>query len=587
MKKKNRIIIAILVLLVVGILLYKAGFKSSTSPLSVLGECKSGWTSLSIDRVDVVDEGSRIRIYGVARGAECLKIAFSKEQLDRYLNPEGYEATKPIYGNIKILEYTKTFPVDKIGEYRLIGTNKIVEGTRDEANWRKPTIQDCRNHGINNAIYAYKPFQFYNIRCVVPETTGWAGDFSAARSYGNFQALFEIGGSSIILNKRNFKHSISSGKIDLPGGRARIEWIGNLNNLDEVYPPQYDARLIRSKWRLVRDGALSEVNSKINSFVSCMDSGAGGGNFVDDSRFDYCKEKYNAEIEEVLRDKTEEYRSRMSNLAYDVTTDNNALHLSLKAPPFPTFILDLDAEWVGIVPLKGKPSITQCISYQELESGVNRRVTFRVKNNANNEAEFYGSLDCDDGLEGYIPTFSIGANEEKTITVELIPSNPKDSDLRGTCRLRINDLKSDNYDTCSFAFKVKYSSGIICSPNELYCDADFKNIVKCRSDGKNMELYQKCTYGCEYVNGKPKCKSEPELGECGSCFEWLNNKLNPGKCRPAKYIDVWYLPESVEKNFTQDHFCPFILLFYAIFALLSAIIIFFVIKLAIKTQRGR
>lgn len=586
MEKRNRILITILILLIAGALAYKSGFRPFTFvPLSSdLGECKAGWTTLSIDKVDIVGEGDRIRIYGVAKGSECLKIAFSKEQLDKYLNPEGYEATKPIHGNIKLLEYTKTFPIDKIGEYKLVGMNKVVDGTRDEANLRKPTIQDCRNHGINNAIYAYKPFQFYNIRCVIPETAGWAGDFSAARSYGDFKVLFQIGDYSTTLDRSNLKHPIGSGSVDLAGGRARIEWVGNLNNLDEVYPPQHDARLIESKWRLVKDGALGDVNSKIDSFINCMNSRANGV-YISDSDFDYCKAKYNPEIEEILKDRTEEYKERMSDLIYDLTTDNNALHMSLKAPPFPTFIIDLDAEWAGIVPLKGKPSITQCIPNQELESGITKRVTFKVKNNADNEAEFYASLKCDDGLIGYIPSFSIGKNEEKTITAELIPSNPRSSDLRGTCQLRVDDLKSDNYDTCGFAFKVKYSSGITCTPNELYCDSEFKNVVKCKQDGKSKELYQECTYGCEYVNGKPKCKSEPELGECKSCFEWLNNKISPGKCKPAKYVDKWYLPNSIESKFTQDAFCPFILLFYVIFGLLSMVIIFLVIKLIIKSTK--
>jgi len=232
-----------------------------------------------------------------------------------------------------------------------------------------------------------------------------------------------------------------------------------------------------------------------------------------------CKAKHNTAVSNVLTSKFEQYKTDMSNLIYDASTDNNNLYVSLKATPFPAFILDLDAESVGIIALEGKPEITQCIQNQDdLMSGDNEVVNFKVKNTEDvDNVEFYSSINCNQGASAWSTNFNIDGLQTKTITAEINPVNPNQGTLSGACRLTVTDLKSGNSDTCDFGIKVGYESGIICSPGEFYCDDNLFNVLKCSSDGKNDAIYEECDYGCTYENGNAKCSGEETAEDKFSC----------------------------------------------------------------------
>jgi hypothetical protein len=504
-KKKNNIILAVVIISSLILLQLQFNILPLASVPSDLdqyvGSCSGGWTTLSTSDVNIVGEGDRIRVFGVAKGSECLAIRLTESGLDSKLNSQGYDATKDVIGNIRLLEYSKTFPIDRIGGYKGNLNNFVLSGTYLSS----ATLQTCINEGHPDTIYAYKPLGgVTNVRCVIPRQQGIAGDFSAARSYGNFDVLFELGGYQTHLTREQQSVSI---------GNHRIEWTGNLLNLDQIYAPQYDARLLGSKWDLVSDGALNSVESQINSFISCMNSKPPEA--TPDSHFDYCDGLFDSRTATILQSKTSEYLSKVSNLVYDVSTDSNALYVSLKSPPYPAFILDLDAQSVGIVPLKGEPKIVSCIPNQDLDSGENVVVSFTIRNNADvNNVEFSSSIACEEGVLGYIPNFYIGANQQKTINAELIPSNPDQNTLYTQCNLEVRDLKSGNSDSCNFDAQVEYESGIICSPGDLSCSEDLSSIMKCTSDGKDKELYKKCEVVCIQDDEGTRCGARNETEEC-------------------------------------------------------------------------
>lgn len=488
-KERNRNII-IGVILVVGLIFILSATGNLKLFASVpydldqyVGNCVGGWTTLSTSDVSIVGEGDRIRVFGVAKGSECLAIRLTESGLDSKLNAQGYDATQDVIGNIRLLKYSKTFPVDRIGEYKGNLNNKVITGTL----LKYATIQNCVNAGYPTTIYAYKPIGgITNIRCVIPGQQGIAGDFSAARSYGNFDILFELGGYSAHLTREQQSVSV---------GNHRITWEGSLLNLDQIYPPQYDARLIESKWDLVSDGALNSIEIQINSFIYCMKNKPSGA--TPDSHFDYCDGIFDSRTSILLQSRTSEYLSRVSTLVYDVSTDNNALYVSLKAAPYPAFILDLDAEAVGIVRLEGKPEITNCIPDQELDSGKNKVVSFSVFNDANvDNVEFSASIQCNEGVLGFIPNFYMGKYQEKTINAELIPSNPDPDTLFTSCKLEVRDISSGNTDSCWFDAEVEYEAGIICTPGTLSCSEDFSSIMKCTSDGKGKTIIEECEIIC-------------------------------------------------------------------------------------------
>lgn len=533
-QQKKGIITLLVIVFIVGIIAYNQGGLFVVSDLdSGVDGCSGGFTSFSIDKVDIIDSGNRIRIYGVAKGSECLKIAFSKSQLNNYLNSKGYEATQDLtnFGSVELLEYTKTFPIDRSSgcyESLEVGEVTVVPGFC--------TYNAC-NEDYNNLVYVYGNFPYsWQCKCVYSGCQGIAGDFSNSRVYGAFDVLFKIAGDSEHVTRQ--KQSVS-----LNNGKAKIEWTGNLLNLDEISVPQYDAMLIGSKWNLVTDEAKSLVQNEIQDFKECMDREINDLFQLPSTAFEKCRIEFESSTSEILTSKINEYRSRNSNLIYDATTDSNALYTSLKATPFPTFILDLDAEWVGIVPIEGKPLITSCIEDQNnLRSGDNIILNFKVKNNANtNNVEFYGEITCDKGATGYVSNFRMNSYQEKSISSELIPNNPNQQDLNGNCKLKIIDLKSGNSDSCNFDIKVKYESGIICEPLTISCDETFSNMLKCSSDGKNKELFKECQYGCVYESTGAQCREEEPVepeGKCESCDAYARNLLfgkfiKSQECKPT------------------------------------------------------
>lgn len=556
MRKKQKKILGIIlaIALVVGLIyafnqgIFQLPFV--TVPLSTnLGQCLGGWTTLSSpSSVDVVGEGNRIRIYGVAKGAECLQIAFTQEQLNQYIKGKGYYAEKPIYGSIKLLGYTTTYPITSSGKcYRTISNNLIVKSFQGQSTMSSgpsdttPTIgklkpgcnvENCKKEGYPNTIWAYNPGPFYYCRCVLSGCNGNYGTFSGAE-YGDYKVQFSVGDESTTLTRSKQTSSDSDGSFTSPSGKFRIEWTGNLNNLDKINVPyQYEGRLVESKWQLVNIGSYTQVEGKIDIFNNCMLAKRTLG-WTGDTAYNSCKTQFDSGVSSILTgEQTSTYKSSLADLIYDANTDNNALYLSMKASPFPTFILDLDAVWVGIVQLKGKPKITQCAERQELKSGTNKIIIFKVKNEANVNAEFYGSVSCDKSVISFISNFQINANEEKTISINLIPSAPE-NDLSWTCTIKINDLKSENYDTCSFSGDTEYVSGIKCTPLSKKCSDDLKQLGTCKADGSDYD-WKICDYGCEYAEGSARCigvackKADEICKENADCCEGLS--CNSGKC---------------------------------------------------------
>ena len=515
-KKKNKTTAfwIIGILLLVGVFAYNSGvFEGSFSVADLdsdVGQCSGGWTSFSIDDVEVNSQG-RIRVFGVAKGSECMSIHLTPNDLNNYLDDEGLQATKTITGNVKLKEYTKTFPIDRTGKnFRTIET-----GTAGTFTWC--SINACKDSGYATTFDTFRTTTL-QCGCAYYGASGIEGSFSSARSYGNFEVEFNLGGETATLSREQQSVMI---------GDHYIEWVGNLMNLDEVFPPQYDARLISSQWDLVEDGSYNSVQGLKSDYDNCMASSWGGS---ESSHVESCKGEHNTEVSNILKSKLDQYKIDMSNLIYDATTDNNNLYVSLKANPYPAFILDLDAESVGIIALEGKPEITQCIQNQDdLKSGDNEVVSFRVKNAVDvDNIEFYSSILCNKGADAWSTNFNIDGFETKTITAEINPVNPNQGDLSGTCTLKVTDLKSGNFDSCGFDIEVEYESGIICQPNSLSCDDNLFNVLKCSSDGKNKAIFENCDYGCEYESGQAKCSGQPpaiDKLKCKSCDAFAMNKI--------------------------------------------------------------
>ena len=582
-QKKNWIIVGVVFLVIIlGVILFNfVDFNGQALAITNLdtnvGQCSGGFTSFSIDRVTINSDKSRIRVFGVAKGSECLSINLDANELNQELSGEGVQATRNVFGQVRLREYTKTFPIDrqKDGFGKDIFYKSVQTGTFSSLRtFDLCNTNNCKKNIDSNSVGSFQTgFLGDTCNCIYPGGQGIAGDFSAARSFGNFEVDFTIDGQTRTLTREQQAVSI---------GNHRIEWVGNLLNLDEIFPPQFDARLLISKWGLVRDGALDGVDREFDKFEDCFRTGF---NAFTQPRFNTCKSTFDLNVNSILSEKISLYKSQNSALIFDADTDQNNLFVTLKASPYPAFILDLDASDVGIIALEGEPEITQCIPNQlDLRSGENRNVNFRVRNNANvDNVEFFGGITCNQGAVGFFPNFNIGANQEKIITAELNPSNPNQADLSGNCQLRVNDLKSGNSDTCGFSIKVEYESGIICSPNSLTCDGEFKNLLRCTSDGKNQVVEQECEFGCEITSTGAKCRGQlppPTVtNKCESCDAWAVSKvfnlfgetdnefISDRQCEPKTFLGIdTQRPSTCVFSIVKFALVPLVFIFTLLFS---------------------
>jgi len=511
---KTSVLIAFIVtVLVLGGVFAGLYFTGNLPSQSFIGECSGGWTTLGINDVTIVPSGDRIRVLGIAKGSECLRIQLSKNDINNEAEEYDLEVNEGVYATVKLKEYTKTFPISKTGNN--FNTIDVIElGSTVSC-----SVPNCQKT---------KPTSFYAFRhgvlacdCYYTSPNGIEGEFSGT-TYGNFKVEFQFGNDApITVVGRDLKKDSDAIQQSVNFGNNRIEWVGSLSNLNSVsIPYQYDGRFIDSHWTLVNDGARGEVKDITDDFSACMNVR---------SDFEYCIEEYAYDYRNIIVNKLSEYKSQNSDVIYSAVLDDNSLNVNLKAHPFPAFNLDLEAEEVVIVYVEGKPKIPLggCVSNQVLKSGTDKIVTFLIKNDANtNNVEFLGQITCDSGVTAVIPNFQIGAMETKEISTRLVPINLNpDKDLKGDCRITIKDQKSGDTDTCNFGFEVKYVSGITCTPDKLYCDESLQNIVKCNKDGNDRIFYKECEEGCKVTVEGAECKEGGGLN-CNLIWEQEKTKIN-------------------------------------------------------------
>jgi len=524
--KKNRIIVGGIFLALAIIIIFGSGVKL---PFAISGtesnlyseygegECSGGFTTLSISDVSISINGegdnARIKVTGIAQGSECIRITLNDDALDSKLKSSGYEATKDIFMNIELIKDTETYPIQDVGDFIGVGVNKVIEksgkfGSLEPTNCLSQPLNSMRTCLINwckttagepTSIFAYKTDTFSKVRCVTSTKYGDYGKITGEVN-SDFRLKVSIGSQSRELSRSQQSVSFSDGHF--------VQYAGSLNGLDRLGQITYtSATLVGSQWQLI-DGDINTFNSAVSNFKNSMSN---KGASITDSSYDRDKQSFDETIKFIYNYKTSSYKNTLINsgLIFDMNTDRNNLYTTLRATSLPLITIDLNAKSVGIVRLQGKPVITDCVDAQNsLKSGVNKWVSFSVKNDANvNNVKFYGSVECGEGVTATFPAFQINAKETKTINMQLQSINLNTNDLKGNCVITIRDLASDNSATCSFSTNVEYNSGITCSAGQNYCFGG--NVVKCNEKGDNYILIESCDNGCESPRGIPQCKKTP------------------------------------------------------------------------------
>ena len=496
-KNKNRkiligIIIAVLAIFSV-FMIYHFGF--SNKPLATT----SGYTSLSISNVEIVDQGARIRIYGVANGAEQIQIYFTPNDINEYINEDGYSATKSVTGSITLVNPTREF-------YATKDTSKNFY----KLTWKSVGIlSGCENNAPSGTITIGK---IATTTCLYYNSLGTYSTFSG-QYVDSTPVNVDIGGSTGTLNP-----SSGNNVLVLNDGKTKIEWVGNLVNFQGINTPNYALLFSGSQYnKLIDVGSYNSQETAYNTLSDCIGASRNSlsqlgllGTFINlfrsDSASRDCVDSFNNKVTTYMVDKKSNYVSSVNIEGATFTT--NGLKLDLTTPTsFPTFIITLDATKVGIIELKGTPDIVSCVADTTISSGDTYATNVKVKNVGTNDGSFYGQVTCSgsSGVSGVTSEQYVGAGQTVTMPVQVSGENTQSGTSYNYCSIKIIDRKSQSYDTCSFKVGVTYQPNMVCSPNAVTCK-DSDNLKICNSDGTSYTTTN-CPNGCTVLDsGEAKCK---------------------------------------------------------------------------------
>ena len=154
-------------------------------------------------------------------------------------------------------------------------------------------------------------------------------------------------------------------------------------------------------------------------------------------------------------------------------------------------VLQVDATWLGIVLLQGKPNI-KSLTCPAFNSGEEGFMIATVENKANSQANFeFAVSNCDPfqaTFSTFTNTYQFTPYEVKEVKINLNPSTAVET--KKTCTLTVKDIGSfgANQDSDTVVCEVKVP--LQCTPNTQALSGNCVN--KCKADGSGYERLLCC-----------------------------------------------------------------------------------------------
>jgi len=491
--KKNKKVLLAIVGVVVLISLIALGFFAFGIQESML--------PAGISNVVVKDQGERILVYARTGGGSELNLYLSPEQLNKYLEPQGYKANKGLTLSAEYVKGYKRFSFFTTeSEQNSIKLIKYAGSFNIISPFSPCDANACSNHGFANAITAYYTGfpPFAKCHCYSYKNHGYVNSFTG-HSSGGFKVKFTLDGETKYLED-------DRQSITMKNGLAKITWYGNLLGINEVNPPNMDVFHVANSWYLVGKNAYSNVESGFVDFKRCV------GLQTTKETLSSCLSRYNSIINSNIYPRDQEYINSISNVK-SVSFVPGEMLVELAQPTFiPTFIIELDADLVQIVKLSGKPQIVSCIPDQVFDEAGSKKVSARIKNIGEAQGFFEFSITCDNPeMSGRADSIDVDPGETKTVYFQLAGGNSKQTTNKARCTLTVTDRNSGYKDSCNFNFDVKYKSGISeCNDGETKCSSDRKILYTCEN---GVWQPKACDYRCEYLASGGAYCAEKEPGQ--------------------------------------------------------------------------
>jgi hypothetical protein len=636
-KTKIGIIVAsvIFVIIVVGaIATWHLPKADGVKPLASYDTTCTGSISADISKIERVPGSATFKVVATAnRGGDCLKIAWTKDDINKYLKVDSPEemVDKGVYSDIILNSMTERFftsyDKDSVG-----GIRKVKKYNFYDHGWTiySCSVSNCRNDwGYPTTKYAIRSVSWPGpCACVYESDYGTFAPFSGVKSR-NGQATIKVSGFSDVsfsfgadsggtVNAANGKMSISW-RGDLLGGR----WVGTPGSPYIGFEEGNSYRITDSSYNILGpDKVQIYANGKYwNNLEECIGKYDQWilGNVGDAKK---CADAYNIKLVEMTADKLSQYlsgtRGTVKSAAWsgsDFVVDEEPYSTA-----FPQFEIILDAAWVGVHWVLGKPEVT-CPANFEAWSGETKNFDFVVKNGDSTENGAFGiSLTCTGGSFGTnLNKVTLSPGQSQSISGYVTKSvTAEGSD---SCTISVTTVRpSSRSASCSFS--VKYKPKTFCIPNiDRTCSQDMKMLGICNAAGTAYDWTQ-CQQGCEYSQGSAQCKGfickkenyectntsdccvgltcenkkcvKPD-NTCKSCWAWLGGKMKPeNACEPKVYAEakwynpltwIYYLIPGSENSITQNLVCPIVLIFYGLAILAGGLIIALIVRVIVLTVR--
>jgi len=507
-----------------------------------------GTSYLSIDEIDNVGVGSEFFILATGGTAENLRIEWDVADINEYVNPEGYMVNRGIVADIKFTKWQHSFPIQlSINNFKNILTQDIVPYVGRESSC---DLSDCYHSSVpqkGEYILIYSRSSPIALTkecvCIYAEPTAQVGKFLSGAQNLDYEIRFTVEGESATMSR-------NSPTVSLNGGRFRAEYVGSLGTLFQLSPPGYDAVYQSGIYKgLIDSGAYSYKG--IDAPRTYMETCTGLGttsipnyNYVTETNVYNCLGQYSNAVSAATQSKTSEYLNSINGKSLTFSGSNAILVSNI--PTFnPVFKIFINANWVGLEELRGKPDITSCAEYMDISGGTQSTTKITVKNVGTSDGQFDYSVTCDNSNAGFSggSSFYIESGSTKTLVLLFSGTNSNPSgDLTGTCTHKITDRKSGDYDTCVSNYKVKYT-GEFCDPGTLKCNQDnLKELLVCSNDGLIWNLKETCEDKCGYENGAIKCLGTGTNG--GGSSDELSKEVCLARNAPGRFRYEWVEKET-------------------------------------------
>ena len=464
-----------------------------------------GGNIISISEVQVLDSGQRLLISATVGGAENLLIDFNNEKSEINSQIEGgYEVT-----DLATMEISMQ---DPSREYSASKTTKdfFTIDTYELGYWAM--ITGCNRNipaGVTGDV-----FRMSVGKCGYKVSEGTYATFTGS-VIDDTEVQFKLDGDLIgSLNP-------STGNNVVRNGQTSIEWVGNLMNFETLETPYSYALLFKGSNydKIIDVTSWNSFENKVSNYGTCLGySGRLQPTFKDlflnifrsDSVATNCLNTFNNGVNDVLDKKNTEYKNSVNIQNYYLTS--NGLKVFLNAPSvFPTFKMYLDARFVVIQELMGKPKITNCGDLdRDIDSGEKYNMNVEVQNVGENTGTFFGSVVCSGSSSISNRAFSkqtVLKDSFATFTTQMSGINAISGEQDNTCKITIEDLKSGETDTCNFDLGVSYEKDQICTPGEVECKNSLR-LWECNADGTAHINEELCPRGCVVLtDGNSQCRT--------------------------------------------------------------------------------